>query len=839
MSSASSQTIDDLKALGASDAQIEQFQQTQKEEIDYDQEKSTEETIELIKSELEEKDEEEQKFEEAFGYTGRQDFFVETNPKASDNLLKKFGYDYFINRPTTFAPLSSIPVPSDYIIGPGDEIKLILFGNKNLTYSLRVTRDGDIQIPEIGPISTAGLTFLDLKETIDQIISSQTIGTQASVTLGELKSINIFVLGEASQPGMYTVGSLSTMTNALFASGGVSNAGSLRKIQLKRNGKVVSNFDLYDLLLNGDASDDSRLMSGDIIFINPVEKTVAITGEVQRPGIYELLETETAEDLINYSGSVKATANLSSAEITRISQKDSGYKLISADLNKNSASDLSLRNGDTLSIYPIENRIDNAILIKGHFTKPGFFPWFKGMKLSDLFSSLSDLLPMTDLNYVLVQRNDENGAPIHFEHLSILDLFENPEGESNIQLNDKDEITLFPNLVFCDRTQLEEDEFSIIEEQIVEGMEEGEVGEEEEVKDPRETCRRDLIDPIVNQIRNSTNNDQRVLLARVNGNVNFPGEYPLTEGATVEDMILAAGNLDELSYTSEIEIRSSQIKNKEVIKDTRVGSYEKLKNNLVQSRDTITIKRIDSDYKTASISGEVFFPGQYVIERDETLLSLIRRAGGLTEKANTDNLYFIRKSLAEQQLKNLLKSQSDLQKQLILIQAEGTVKDTTYIEKLKVLAEADIDEETLGRLLFDYNKIVSGETDDITLRDGDDIFIQSALQTVTVIGEVYAPNTHVFNKEMNLEDYILASGGANTFGSLSDAYIIKGDGSVLSTDSLNSGGFFRNNEAELLSGGDTIVVPLEVKTYPGLKLGTDLTQIIYQLAVATAAVNSF
>ena len=838
MSTGRSQTIEQLEALGIDASQLEQLQQMQTGNAD-DIEKATKGMVQIKESESERKDAEEQNFEDVnFGYWGRDDFLVEPKPKTTRKALKKFGYDYFINRPSTFAPLSGTPIPPDYLIGPGDEIKLILYGNNNKNYSLRVTRDGDIYLPEIGPISIAGLTFLDLKETINEMIASQLIGTQVTLTLGELRSINIFVLGEAAQPGMYTVSSLTTMTNAIFTSGGINTTGSLRNIELKRNGKVISSFDLYSLLLKGDASNDVRLMPGDILFVPPIKKTVAITGEVQRPGIYELLESETAQDLINYAGNVKAKSDLSSAEIKRISPTKKGFNLLIADLSQTTTPDLLLNDGDILSIYPVESKIERAILIKGHFSQPGFFPWSEEMKLSDLFKSRADLLPMTDLNYALVQRKNDNGNHYSFMNIDLENLFDNPDSKYNISLNDKDEITLFPNLSFCEITAPTE-EITAATEEITAAT--------EEITTIRERCRRELIDPVIELIKNTSTNDKPNTVVRVIGNVLFPGQYPLTKDATVKDMIHAAGKLGELSFTDEVEISRNTIIDKEIISTQIVDDYDQLKDFLVQPRDIISVKKISSTYETVSLEGEVFFPGSYPINKGETLLSVISRAGGLTVEANTDNLIFTREAIADQQRVNLEKTKANLQRQLTLIAAEskssgggaGTDQQGYFQQLESLTTEVTEDNQVLGRLVVYYDEILNGRISDIELRDGDTVLIPQDIQTISVIGEVYSPNAHFYNPQTSVNDYIEFSGGVSQFGDLAAAYIIKGDGSVLKADSLRQGGSFFRNNAVSLEGGDTIVIPLEIRTFPGLKLTNDITQIIYQMAVATAAVNSF
>ncbi|HEX4872034.1 MAG TPA: polysaccharide biosynthesis/export family protein, partial [Nevskiaceae bacterium] len=224
------------------------------------------------------------------------------NEQASGKL-KPFGYDLFAGLPTTFAPATDIPIPKEYVLGPGDVIEAQLFGKQNTKYSLTVQRDGSIQFPELGPIQVAGLPFEDMQRLLQQQISNRLIGVQAAITLGPLRSIRVFVLGNARNPGSYTVSSLSTITNALFASGGVAETGSLRRIQLKRQGQLISTLDLYDLLMRGDTSADERLQPGDVIFIPPLGVTVGVSGEVRRPAIYELSTgIASAMDLVSMAG---------------------------------------------------------------------------------------------------------------------------------------------------------------------------------------------------------------------------------------------------------------------------------------------------------------------------------------------------------------------------------------------------------------------------------------------------------------------------------------------------------------------------------------------------------
>ena len=245
--------------------------------------------------------------------------------------LQPFGYDLFSGTPSTFAPVTDIPVPVDYVFGPGDNLRVQLFGKESNSYTLTVNRQGNIDFPELGPISVAGLSYQDVRSLLQQTVSERMIGMKAAISMGELRSIRIFVLGEAFQPGTYTVSSLSTVTHALFAAGGLNDIASLRNIQVKRNGKVLNTFDLYDFLLKGDTSNDVRLQAGDVVFIPPFESRVGIGGEIKRPAYYELKNEQSVSDVISLAGGFKPTSVSELVQIERVSNNGS-FQLFDLDL---------------------------------------------------------------------------------------------------------------------------------------------------------------------------------------------------------------------------------------------------------------------------------------------------------------------------------------------------------------------------------------------------------------------------------------------------------------------------------------------------------------------------
>ncbi len=241
--------------------------------------------------------------------------------EVEEDVLPVFGHDLFDNAFDSFMPAVDVPTPADYVMGPGDNVVVQLYGKENTQHQFTVTREGVIHFPKLGPVSVIGLNFTDLKQLITTTVEKQMIGVKASVTLGALRSIRIFILGDAKYPGSFTVNSLSTMTNALMASGGIKESGSLRKIQLKRAGKLIATLDLYDLLLKGDTSKDQRLQPGDVIFIPPTGKVVGICGEVKRPAVYELRREKNAADVVKLAGGFLPTAFAEETRVQRISKK--------------------------------------------------------------------------------------------------------------------------------------------------------------------------------------------------------------------------------------------------------------------------------------------------------------------------------------------------------------------------------------------------------------------------------------------------------------------------------------------------------------------------------------
>src|SRR3954470_2555081 len=304
--------------------------------------------------------------------------------------LNIFGQSLFRNVPSTFAPVDRIPVTPDYLIGPGDELLVRAWGQIDVNYRAVVDRTGAIYLPKVGPVSVAGVRYDQLNTYLKSAISRVFKNFELDVTLGRLRAVQVFVVGQVRRPGSYTVSSLSTLVNALFASGGPSKRGSMRRILLKREGKDVTSFDLYDLIAFGDKSKDVQLLSGDVILVPPVGRLVAIAGSVNVPAIYELKEHETLGEILGYAGGLTTTA---SGQKTFIDPIDDRQVRHTAEVDLSSAGlKNELRDGDIIRVLHISPRFDNAITLRGNVAVPGRYPWRQGMRVKDLIPSRDALI---------------------------------------------------------------------------------------------------------------------------------------------------------------------------------------------------------------------------------------------------------------------------------------------------------------------------------------------------------------------------------------------------------------------------------------------------------------
>ncbi|MEK6577301.1 MAG: SLBB domain-containing protein, partial [Nitrospirota bacterium] len=328
------------------------------------------------------------------------------SPLSISTDIRQFGYELFEQPPTTFAPVDVIPVGPDYILGPGDELRITVWGKVNAEYPAIVDRDGKISLPQMGILHLSGLTFSEAKEYLEKELSRyyKPSDVKMNVSMGRLRSIRVFVVGKTQRPGSYTLSSFSTLINALFAAGGPSKAGSLRDIQIRRNGGTIVHFDLYDFLLKGDKTKDVRLMPEDVIFIPPVGPLVGVAGHVNSPAIYELKGEIRLQEIIEMAGGVSATGYLQQVQVERVFENKAKIVL---DLNLKELTEngnISLKDGDAIKVFSIINMVTNSVEFKGNLLRPGTYEWREGIRVRDIIKGTDVLLPDTHLEFALVER---------------------------------------------------------------------------------------------------------------------------------------------------------------------------------------------------------------------------------------------------------------------------------------------------------------------------------------------------------------------------------------------------------------------------------------------------
>ncbi|MCR4301078.1 MAG: SLBB domain-containing protein, partial [Sulfuricaulis sp.] len=609
--------------------------------------------------------------------------------------LKPFGYDLFSGLPKTFAPGTDIPIPVDYIVGPGDTVLVQLFGKENAEHELAITRDGEILFPGIGPISVAGLTFAQLERQVQNRVKKQLIGMKASVTLGRLRSIRVFILGDAERPGSYIVSGLSTLTNALFTSGGVKRIGSLRDIQLKRQGKTISSMDLYDLLLRGDNSADARLQSGDVIFIPPIGRTAGIAGRVRRPAIYELKVEKTVGDLIAMAGGLAPDAYLQNVKVERILENRE-RTLIGVDLAQELARNTELRDGDIVKIYSSLEQLRSIVKLAGQVQRPGNYPWKPDMRVTHIIPSVSDLQPQADARYLLIKREDALEHSITFLDTDLIAALENPDGEANILLQPRDEIHAF------------------------------------DLRAKREP----LLKPLLEQARVRSAPDNPVREVVIEGTVHHPGRYPLSSGMNVSDLLRAAGGLTDRAYILEAELTRFTVidgkereSSRETVDIASVLKADKQKDMALKTHDQLVIRRIPKwdEEGVIEIAGEVKFPGKYPIARNEKLSDVIRRAGGLTDHAYPKGALFIRESVRDREQAHLERLATQLDRDLAALSLQepdvGVNKEASLAEGQTLLRQLRTT-KAAGRTVIKLDDLLQGrEGYDVTVQKGDKLFI--------------------------------------------------------------------------------------------------------------------
>ncbi len=734
--------------------------------------------------------------------------------------------------PSTFAPVSDLPVTPDYVIGPGDELRLQVWGQVNQQGLFVVDRTGAISVPQLGTVHVAGQQYGQLNEFLRNEFGRVYRNFNLDVTMGQLRSIQVFVVGQARRPGSYTISSLSTLLNALFVSGGPTAQGSLRDIQVKRGAQTVVHFDLYDLLLHGDKSKDVRLSPGDVIFIPTAGPQVALLGSVNTPAIYELKKDAaqtTVGELLELGGGRTSSAAGSEARLERIVDR-TALSVIDVDLSKPDST--PLQNGDIVSVISIVDRFKNAVTLRGNVANPGRYVWHPGMRISDLIPDKESLLTR---NYW--ERRNELGQ-IPTDHQTQSPSGYQPQTPSGYQPQFSNGYQ--PQFSNGNQAQISNGNQTQSPNSYP-SQQGGAVSQGSlQVSGPTQTTTSDRQNQSVGG--RATQSGGAVGAAALAGPEGlFPPETYLMLSAPDIDWSYAV-----IERQNPTDLRTSLLSfnlGKVVLEGDQTQNLELLPGDMVTIFSTADL-RVASAQQTrlVRLEGEFVAAGVYSVRPGETLRQLLKRAGGLTPDAYLYASEFTRQSTKRVQQQRLNEYADQLEAQLSIEASNEAAKATNDRDASAAQAEMTGARSTVallrriqptGRIVLQLSPDSRSVDDipDLALEDGDRFVVPRVPSSVHVEGQVYSANAFVFTRGQQVRNYIKLAGGPSRQADAKRTFVIRADGSVYSQQ-------YGDLPKARVFPGDTIVVPLQVTHRAILKTMVDVATILGQFGFFLAAINA-
>lgn len=727
---------------------------------------------------------------------------------ALNEVVLPYGAQLFAGLPTTFAPVNEVPVPTDYVLGVGDQIILSLFGTKTQTLQLVIDRNGQVVLPEVGPVNLAGMRFSEAKALLLQKVQALGVGVNAYVNMGELRSFRVFVLGESRAPGSYLVSGMATLSHALYVSGGISKSGSYRYVQLKRNGKLVKTLDLYDFLLKGDTSDDVRLQPGDTIFIPKVSTQVVVAGEVTRPAAYELNNQTTLKQLLALSG-LKPNALQQKIRLSRIEENGS-RKWFDLDVNHADDANMIVASGDQVLVEPVKTMVDKAIKVKGAVVREAEYEWRAGLTVADVLPSEAWFKNNADIENMVLVRQAGISDDYHFIRLNWKTQF----AGNALLLEPRDQLWVLSK----------EDQNS----------------------------REQALAQFAKWVQSQSSHDAMPSSVQALGEMKFAGSYPLTESMRVADLVALAGGLNASAMTKQAEIFRYKVVNGEqkeverlVINLADALAGQPANNIVLEPGDALMVKQV-SDWSDSTrqivIKGEVRFPGTYVIESGDTLESVLKRAGGFTQWAEPRNAVFTRKALKEKEQRELSMLADELEKNLLMaLKSDAPILEKDTGASIAQMGQSLITKikntPALGRLVIGLtpeNEERYQSSMNLEVRDGDELFVPKRSSEVVVMGEVARTASLLYQPSLSVEAYLENAGGLTKRADDGAIYIVHGDGSI----ETYSDGVFSSFDNVKVQPGDTIVVPMDIERMNALFTWTSITKVLSNFAITAATLNT-
>jgi protein involved in polysaccharide export with SLBB domain len=717
-----------------------------------------------------------------------------TQSVADPARLERFGAALFRNSTASDKTSMDVPVGSDYVIGPGDELIIEYWGSSSQKFRSVVDHEGRVVLPEAGAILVAGHSLGEAHELIQKALVTQFRDISVDVSLGRLKTVRAYVVGDVKKPGAYDISSLSTCLSALLAAGGPTDSGSLRTLRHYRGKKLVEEVDLYDLMLKGVSTSQGRIESGDSILVPPTGPQVTIAGMVRRPAIYELHNEQTLDQVLDLAGGVLVSGELGRIKVERI-QAHERKVMLSVNLPdggdtaaaENAFKNFSIKDGDIITIAPILPYSDKTVYLQGHVFRPGKYPFHEGLKITDILGSFDDLLPepADRAEIVRLRHPDYRPSVIGFNLRDVL-----------AKRADAPTLQPFDTIRVFGRYESDAPKVSIY------------------------------------------------------GEVLRPGEYPLSERMSAADLLRMAGGFKRSAYTDTADLSSYAIVNGDHVeaehREVPIGralAGEQDTDVLLKPGDVLTIRQLggwNNIGGAITVNGEVLHPGRYGIQEGERLSSILKRAGGFLPES-----YPYGAVLEREQVKQLSsKSRDDLiqklQTQMVSGDGTGRPESAAVVRQRQQLIDRLKQIQPSGRMVIHISpQIEKWENTpvDVEVRAGDTVIIPRKPNFVMVAGQVYNPTAITYSTGKHAAWYLRQAGGPTALGNKKEIFVVRANGSVIGK---NSGEWWSGNVlSTVLQPGDTIYVPEKISSGDKLKLFSESAQVMSGLAVAARVAISF
>jgi protein involved in polysaccharide export with SLBB domain len=737
-------------------------------------------------------------------------------------VLPIYGASLFASVPSTFAPLDMTPVPPDYVLGPGDELRIRVWGQVNFQSNVRVDRSGEIFLPQVGPVHVSEIPFSALNAHLRGAVGRVYRNFDLTADVGQIRSVQVYVAGAARRPGVYTVSALSSLVDALFASGGPTVQGSMRQIQLRRGSAVVTEFDLYGLLIHGDKSKDVKLQSGDVIFISPAGPQAAVTGSVRNPAIYELRKNETLASLLADAGGVTSVAAEARVSIERIeNHRDRSAMEVAYDANGLATLPAD---GDLVRVFSIVPLYRKTVILRGNAANPGRFAWHPGMRVSELIPDRESLITR---NYWWKRAQLGQSVPE----------FDPIQGYDNLRQPAENRAIPIKALPLEDASTANQ---ALNQNQSV---------------NPAQNQYQSY--PNANQAQNQNlSADQR------SGSTTLAA----AQSSSVSRVPLPAQRTEIKALAPEIDWNYAAIErlDPETLKNTVIPfdlgklvlQHDGSLDLELQAGDVVTIFSeadirvpIAQQTKLVTLGGEFVHAGVYTVQPGETFRHLAERAGGLTPDAYLYGSELTRESTRAVQQARIDEYVQSLSMGIQRSSLAMSASPASSAQDMASAAAAQNSERDLlaalrqiratGRIVLRFAPDSSGTSSfpEITMEDGDRFIVPPVPATINVVGAVYDQNSFLYARGIRAGDYLKQAGGPNRDADRSHAFIIRADGEVVSHDKGRKAWGGSGFDSQFMSPGDTIVVPDKTYKPSALRGFVDWSQMFSQFALGAAALS--